>query len=832
MPKASPIVLSFSSGELSRLFDGRVDLEEYGSGCREIRNFIPMQQGPATRRGGTRFVREVKDSSDRTGRLRFEFKTDQAYFLEVGDQYIRFYTDHGIVMNGTNPLELGTPWSAADLFDSEGNFLLEATQSGDVMYITHVNEEYSPQKLVRSGALSWSISTYVPTGGPFEDVDPDETITVYASAATGTVTLVASSLLWVSNDVGRLFLLEQRKDDETPAWEAGKSITDGDIRRVDGRNYEALNSATTGSIVPSHTVGAVYDGDAGVQWEFKNPGYGWVIITAVGSSGTTATATVLSPLPAGCVGSGEATTRWAFGAWGDANGWPSHVTFWRERLTFLRASTREGWLSVAGDFENFSSRDAGGEVVADSAVRFEIASDKLNAVRWVAPGDKLIIGTAGEEFAVSEITTSEPLGPGNVKCVKATGYGSRPVRPAVVGDSILFVQRSGRKLRDLGYSLESDGLRSSNLSVLAPHLLPRGKALIDIAYQQEPYSVAWGIRSDGLLLATTINANQKRFGWHRHPIGGTFGSGNAVVEAMEVLPHPDGDADELWMIVKRTINGSTKRYVEYMEPDWDDNDDIIEAFYVDSGLTYDGKVNATLTPGTGATVRDTADVTFNAGSSVFSSGDLGKQIWYRYYDEDDEEWKTARAEITARTSGTVVKCTILSPWPSLTAIAANGWRKSVMTISGLSHLEGQTVDVLADGASHPQCVVSSGSITLTRPATYVHVGLNAPCFIQTMRPEAGAADGTAQGKTKRSHKVGIRLLSTVGGSAGPDEDHLDDIPFRDASMAMDDGIPPFTGDKEIPWPDGYTKNGAMAYKNDQPLPATVVAFMPRLMTSD
>ena len=120
MAKVAPLINSFSAGELSPLFDARSELEEYAAGCKSIENFMPLIEGPAERRGGTRFVREVKDSTDRTGTLRFEFNVEQAYILEVGDQYIRFYTDHGIVMNGSAPLSVTTPWIAADLFDADG----------------------------------------------------------------------------------------------------------------------------------------------------------------------------------------------------------------------------------------------------------------------------------------------------------------------------------------------------------------------------------------------------------------------------------------------------------------------------------------------------------------------------------------------------------------------------------------------------------------------------------------------------------------------------------------------------------------------------------------
>lgn len=826
MPKASPIILSFSSGELSPLFDGRVDLEEYPSGCRVLENFIPLIEGPAERRGGTRFVREVKDSTDRCGFLRFEFNTEQAYVLEIGDQYMRFYTDHGVVMNGTVPLELATPWVAADLFDSGGNFKLRSVQSGDIMYITHTDGDYQPQKLTRSGALSWTIADFSPDGGPFEDIDPDETITVYASAATGSVTLAASSAIFNANHVGSLFLLEQKKNDATLAWEAGKSVNANDLRRYDFRNYKAVNTATTGGIIPTHTIGAVYDGSAGVQWEFQNAGYGWGIITAVGSGGTTATMTVQSQIPNGAVGSGNASTRWAFAAWSDDAGWPTHVTFFRERLTFAKATTREVWCSVSGDFENFRNRDAGGETVADSAISIEIASDQANRIEWMLAAKQLIVGTAGGEFAVGEITGAEAFGPGNVKAEPVSSYGSKPVHPVRVGDSLLFVQRSGRKMRDIFYTLETEGYRSTNLSVLSRHLVAAGKAITALSYQQEPNSVIWALRSDGALLGTTLNANQKRFGWHRHPIGG-----DGIVEAIEVIPSPAGDSDELWMIVRRTINSATVRYVEYMEAPLDAEQDIIEAFYVDSGLTYDGSEAQTLTPGTGATTAGTEAVPFTAGGSVFVSGDIGKEIHYRYQDDDDV-YRTARAEITAVNSGTEVEATIIAAFPSLSAIAASAWAITVTSISGLDHLEGETVDVLADGAPHRQLTVASGAITLDYPAWYVHVGLPCPAKIQTMRLEAGAADGTAQGKTKRVHYSTVRLINTVGGKTGPDEDNLDELQFRSANEYMDEPLEPFTGDIGMAWPDGYTTDGYIMYVNDQPLPATVSAFLPSVVTQN
>lgn len=744
MPKASPIQTSFNAGEFGPELDGRVDIGKYAAACSRMENFFPLVQGPARRRGGTKFVAEVKASANRTWLARFEFNTEQAYVLEFGNTYIRFFTDNGVLESSPGvPLEVVTPYTPTDLINADGTFALQMVQSGDVLYIVH--PDFAPRKLSRLGATSWSLSEVAPVGGPFDDYDPDETITVYASAATGTgVTLTASSGIFASTDVGRLFYLEQKKANAITQWETAKSITANDLRRSDGKTYKALNTTTTGNVRPTHTSGAQYDGNAGVQWEFQDPGYGWVQITGYTSS-TVVTCTVLSTLPDQTVLVGNATTRWAFGSWGSVPGYPSHVTFFRNRLLFARARDRRLWFSVAGDYENFKDRDSGGLVTADMAVTLTVESDDSNQIQYLVPADALIIGTAGGEHICREMTDSEPFGPANSTIIKSSEFGSRGVQPVRVGESVLFVQRSGRKLREVSFDALQDGYKSLDMSVLAPHMVPKGKTIRQIAYQKEPHSIVWCARDDGLLLGFTFNREQYTEppfgGWHRHPLGG-----DGIVESLVCVPSPADDRDDLWMVVRRTIDGATVRYIEFMQPEYEAGDAQEDAFYVDCGLTYDGA--------------------------------------------------------------------------------------AATTISGLDHLEGETVDVLADGASHPQRTVASGSITLQRSASVVQIGLPCPAKLATMRLNAGAADGTAQGKTKRVTKMKVRLLSTLGGKLGPTESTLDEILFRSSGDPMDAAPPVFTGDKELPWRGGYETDAFVWYVNEQPLPVTVVAFMPSVVTQD
>ena len=189
----------------------------------------------------------------------------------------------------------------------------------------------------------------------------------------------------------------------------------------------------------------------------------------------------------------------------------------------------------------------------------------------------LAIGTANGEFTLSATQISDPVTPTNVKITPQTTFGSATdVRPLRVGSVILFLQRAGRKLREYAYQFDTDSFVAPNMNVLADHVTESG--VVDLAYQQEPSQIVWAARADGVLAGMTYERTEDVVGWHRHSIGG------GIVESVINLPHWDGDQDVLWMVVRRTIDGGTKRYVEYVEKYMTDE----YAFFVDCGLTYDG----------------------------------------------------------------------------------------------------------------------------------------------------------------------------------------------------------------------------------------------------
>lgn len=747
--KAAPIITSLNAGELSATLEGRVELSKYAQGCKRIEGFLPLVQGPATRRGGTRFVSPIKNEANRMWTVKFEFSATQAFLLEFGDLYVRFYTLHGVLLSVGVPYEIVSPYALADLTNADGSCALKVVQSGDVLYIVSMTRAYAPRKLTRLGDTNWQFSLYQPTAGPLLELNNTAT-TIYASAVSGSVTLTASASLFAATDVGRLVRLAVQNLD-TQHWENAVAYSLGDLVRNDGKTYKALNGATSGQNPPIHEQGTAYDGKSAssVQWEYQDAGYGIARITAY-TSATQATADVmvdtangLFQLPFDVVGSGKTTNRWQLGAWSGTTEYPASVTFYLSRLFF--AGKQRLWGSVPDDFENMAG-DFFGEITADNAIWRRVAAEDVNDIQWIIGSDKLIIGTGGGEFVAGAISTSSAMGPQNFEIQRQSKKRVRGVQPVAVGTSICYVQRAGRKLLSLNYAIESDRFKSTDLAVLAERITRTG--IIAMAYQGEPYSIVWCVLSDGKLLGFTYDQDQEVTGWHRHPIGG-----NGFVEDVNVIPSPDGSREEVWIVVRRTINAQTHRYVEYLERPWEGPDEDgtggdlqADAFYVDAGLTYSGV--------------------------------------------------------------------------------------PVTHISGLDHLEGMVVDILADGAVQPSKTVASGAITLDRAASKVQAGLKAPARLVTMRLEAGSQDGTSQGKTKRIHAAKVRFLETLGGTVGQYGGRMDDISLRNPATPMNSPPPIASGDQDVDFPGDYDSDCRIEIRQDQPLPMTVAAIMPRLRTYD
>ena len=559
-------------------------------------------------------------------------------------------------------------------------FDIKYAQSADVMYICHPN--HPVKKLARTGHTSWTLTSVDFQNGPFMDHNI-ETTTITAShtnaGQTGTLTL--SSTTGVNSNQGWL------------STDVGRLV-----HMLDG--HVKITGYTSTTVVNMEVVTDISNGSA--------------------------------------------STDFALGSFSDTTGYPSCVTFFEQRLVFAATLSQPQTLffSKSGDYENMDD-NYHGTVADDDSIIYTIASNQVNAIRFMTATRTLIIGTAGGEFAVSGGGTDIAITPTNILIKKQSNNGAANVDALAVGNATLFLQRARRKLRELAYNFDVDGYVAPDLTILAEHISEGG--FKQLSYQQEPNQVIWCARNDGQLVGLTYQREQQVVAWHRHLFGGVFGSGNAVCDSVATIPTDDSEY-QTWVIVKRTINGATKRYVEFIHQyDFDETDDTSFNF-LDSQLSYDGS--------------------------------------------------------------------------------------AVTNISGLAHLEGQTVSVLADGATHPDKVVNSGAIVLERAASKVKVGLSYTSLLQTMRIDAGSQNGTSQSKTKRIYEITARLYESIGVEIGPDLANMERIPFRSSANAMDSGINVFTGDKEIEFRGNYETDGFIFVRQTQPLPLTILSLYPKLQTND
>ncbi|MDY0188704.1 MAG: hypothetical protein RBR16_12370, partial [Syntrophus sp. (in: bacteria)] len=420
---------------------------------------------------------------------------------------------------------------------------------------------------------------------------------------------------------------------------------------------------------------------------------------------------------------------WSFEepAWTDAKGWPGAVCFFEGRLVCAGTDSfpQTIWASAVANFEDFAlgANDS-------DAWAFTLAGDQLNSILWILPLKQLMVGTTDNEWLMAG--GAQPISPTNPPAARSeTGQGCALTRPLNLSSHALFLQKGGRILRDMIYRFESDSFVSNDLMLLSSHLTAQ-YSLTQLAFSKNPQQIVWAVRSDGALLSLTYQREHDVVAWKRHLTDGQF-------ESVAVIPGTD--QDEVWLSVKRTIGGATKRYVERLA--WFDEGDLLEdAFFVDSGLTYDG-----------------------APATV---------------------------------------------------------------ISGLDHLEGKSVAVLADGATHPARTVAAGQITLERAASKVHVGLAMTSRLKTMRPEIpGGKVTTFQFVRRRVSEVLLRLYRSRGGKIGPDGTRLDSLLYRKPGDVMD-SISMYTGDLITKPRSGHDWYGQLEIVCDQPLPFSLMLLAKRL----
>ena len=486
----------------------------------------------------------------------------------------------------------------------------------------------------------------------------------------------------------------------------------------------------------------------------------------------------------------------------------------------------------------------GGTVADDDAIIYTIASNQVNAIRFMTATRTLIIGTAGGEFTVSGGGTDSAITPTNILIKKQSNHGAANVDSIAVGNVTLFLQRAKRKIRELAYNFDVDGYIAPDMTILAEHITEGG--LTQLAYQQEPNQIIWGVRNDGELIGLTYQREQQVTAWHRHIFGGRFG--NATITVTDYANIADGTRIVLTKAdgTTTTFTSATSSTTGKFHTTSSNNQTATNLkTLIDADSDFTATVSSNVVTITETSPLSTGFLTITSldDDVRLAKTDEGKAVCesVSVIPTDDSEYQTwviVKRTINGATRRfvefinnfdfTITDNTTFNFLDS--ALAYSG--SAATTISGLDHLEGQTVSILADGATHPDKTVSSGSVTLDRSAINVKIGLAYKSILQTMRLDAGSQNGTSQGKTKRIFEITIRLFESIGVEVGESLSNMERIPFRTSSDPMDEGIPVFTGDKAVEFRGNYDTDGFIFVRQTQPLPLTILSLYPELQTND
>lgn len=508
-------------------------------------------------------------------------------------------------------------------------------------------------------------------------------------------------------------------------------------------------------------------------------------------------------------------TTWSFSiptftgvTFSSSGDYPKTICFYQNRL--ILASTDNDpqtvWGSKTGSYTDFTLGTAD-----DDAFEFHIAMDKKQRIQWVLSNRfDIFFGTNISEWKIT--SSSGVITPQDQQFVKYSEYGSADIKALLVNEDILFVQRAKRSIRNYVYSNTIGGYQSANLMFKSDHLFR--SEIKEIALQQEPFSVLWVVKENGQVAALSYDRVLGVMGWSSRTTDGEIESVAVVTKSGE---------DEVWFVVKRNINGSDVRYIEYTSV-VDIKGDRDTAHYCDCGAFVDygdEKIITNITQASPAVVTS-ANHGFSDGDHVYINDVEGMtEINDKYYTVKNPTTNTFELYDE---SGTAVIDSM-----GYSAYTGGGYAiRKEKSVSGLNHLEGEEVVIYADGGVQPEKTVSSGTISLTEYANKIHVGLPYTSRLKPMKLEIPLPMGTMQGRVKRIFKIVIRLYETQECQVGEVLDNLEDIIFRTGESLLGEAPSLFSGDKEVVFRGDFGISGDIYIVSENPVPITVTALMPIL----
>jgi hypothetical protein len=540
--RTSPAQRSFSSGEIDPLLHRRSDYLRFQSGLSRCRGFLPLPQGGITRAPGT--IYRGRTRNDAAGILiPFQFAANDALVLEFVPNWMRVWRYGELVMDGASPYRLATPYGAEDLPN------LQWVQSADVIYL--VDGAHPMKRLSRLALDDWTIEDQELNRGPFRVQNTVESRTLQASGETGSITLTASWSFFTADHVGSLIRMTPTDETDVALWVSNTDWSVGERCIYDGKTYELIEGTNTGQNPPVHSSGDSRTGEFEV-WRFISDRVGVLRITSI-TSDTVAVAQVVKRLPSSVVAS--STYRWSEGAWSARHGYPSAIELFDQRLV-AASSTREPrtiWFSGVGSYADFLDGTDPDNPFAYTIAGTSSINRILNLKRGAAG---LHIFALGEEFATRSETRAQAIGPTTAVFETIGSAGSNGGRPICPDGDPIFITRDERRLMLQKFTLQEDRTRGSSLSRPAQHI--GSDRFQDLVWQSSPEPTAWVRQASGNLAAMIYDPAEEVLGWSVVPVAG------GVVEAMAVVPDVTGSMDVVMMIVRRVIEGQTRRFVEEM----------------------------------------------------------------------------------------------------------------------------------------------------------------------------------------------------------------------------------------------------------------------------
>lgn len=493
MVRASGYKSSFSSGVISPYMYGRIGTAAYQNGAETLQNVIVLPEGAVINRPGIEFIGYTKHHNKESRVIPFVFNREQAYCIEIGDQYMRFYRNQAPIVESAKTVTAITQASPGVVTSASHGY-----SNGDDVILSSVGGMVELEGR-RVRVASVTTNTFA-----IEDMYGNPIDTTGYTAFSGTA------------DAERIYEIS------SPYLEA----------EIDDVQF-AQTADTMYLVHPSHKPRTL-SRSGHTSWSISN----------------------------------FAPTADPFTS---SDNYPSVIAFHEERLWMGSTNNdpQKLWASKSADFADFTT----GTAAAD-ALTYTVAAREINAITWIYSENYLLVGTNGGVRVIRGTGYDEPITPTNVQIKKHLGYSSGNTIPELVDNVLLFPHRVSRKIYSASYDGRIDRYVGRDASIRIRGLI---STVTDMAFQEQPYNVLWARQSDGTMLGLTAEFAEEVTAWHTHITDGEFES---------IATVPGANEDELWMVVKRTINGNTARYIERLKKREDKTQ--VDCFFVDSGISYDG----------------------------------------------------------------------------------------------------------------------------------------------------------------------------------------------------------------------------------------------------